>query len=317
MSFTTKDWRNKTEDGTRTYLSAEAMEDLEERLSGYTDDTLNGAVEGSAINGAADATITGLWTFSGPGGASADALLEIRGEDRGNGTDYLTQFGVDGVNPGILTNGWVSIVGQANAGTDNGDPFDSSDVTISGNTAYMLGISSDVTTSPVIVVKGSTGPYMNIYDESDNLTFQIKRYGSTVISPQGVAAPPLKVKQSAASDQTLLVVGSNAGHYVGIGVSRTDSANEITLGVVGSAGNYFSGSAAGDAALKLSDSSKTIHIGVAGSAATIKVQDAELGFFGTTPQAKPTVTGSKGSNAALTSLLTALAGYGLITDSSS
>ncbi len=41
-----------------------------------------------------------------------------------------------------------------------------------------------------------------------------------------------------------------------------------------------------------------------------------VGFNDTTPIAKPTVTGAKGSNAALASLLTALANYGLITDSS-
>lgn len=41
-----------------------------------------------------------------------------------------------------------------------------------------------------------------------------------------------------------------------------------------------------------------------------------IGFNSTAPIAKPTVTGSKAANAALTSLLTALASYGLITDSS-
>jgi len=41
-----------------------------------------------------------------------------------------------------------------------------------------------------------------------------------------------------------------------------------------------------------------------------------LGFGGTAPVAKPTVTGSRGANAALASLLTALASYGLLTDSS-
>ena len=43
--------------------------------------------------------------------------------------------------------------------------------------------------------------------------------------------------------------------------------------------------------------------------------DGKLAFFGGTPQAKPTVTGSKGGNAALASLLTQLANLGLITDS--
>lgn len=41
-----------------------------------------------------------------------------------------------------------------------------------------------------------------------------------------------------------------------------------------------------------------------------------LGFNGTFPITKPTVTGSRGANAALASLLTALANYGLIVDSS-
>lgn len=42
-----------------------------------------------------------------------------------------------------------------------------------------------------------------------------------------------------------------------------------------------------------------------------------IGFFATSPAAKQTVTGSRGGNAALASLLTALAAYGLITNSSS
>jgi|GEM_PF-2319674 len=41
-----------------------------------------------------------------------------------------------------------------------------------------------------------------------------------------------------------------------------------------------------------------------------------IGFFGATPATKPTVTGSRGGNAALASLLTALASLGLLTDSS-
>ena len=40
-----------------------------------------------------------------------------------------------------------------------------------------------------------------------------------------------------------------------------------------------------------------------------------VGFNNTVPVAKPAITGAKGSNAALASLLTALASYGLITDS--
>ncbi len=45
--------------------------------------------------------------------------------------------------------------------------------------------------------------------------------------------------------------------------------------------------------------------------------DANVGFYGTTPVAKQTVTGSKTSGAALISLLAALVALGLITDSTS
>jgi len=44
--------------------------------------------------------------------------------------------------------------------------------------------------------------------------------------------------------------------------------------------------------------------------------NGNVGFYGTTPVAKPTVTGSRGGNAALASLLTSLAAFGLLTDSS-
>jgi hypothetical protein len=51
--------------------------------------------------------------------------------------------------------------------------------------------------------------------------------------------------------------------------------------------------------------------------AQVQVTETGVGFFSTTPIAKPTVSGSRGGNAALQSLLTALANLGLITDSSS
>jgi len=61
--------------------------------------------------------------------------------------------------------------------------------------------------------------------------------------------------------------------------------------------------------LKTDDS---FHVG-----ATLRHLGTSLGFYNTAAATKQTVTGSRGSNAALTSLLTALATIGLITDSSS
>lgn len=49
----------------------------------------------------------------------------------------------------------------------------------------------------------------------------------------------------------------------------------------------------------------------------VRVDDTGCAFFNTAPIAKPTVTGSRGGNAALASLLTQLAALGLITDGTS
>lgn len=43
---------------------------------------------------------------------------------------------------------------------------------------------------------------------------------------------------------------------------------------------------------------------------------SSLGFFGASPSARPSVSGSRGGNPALASLLAALAGLGLVTDAS-
>mgnify|MGYP006349933145 CR=1 FL=1 len=54
----------------------------------------------------------------------------------------------------------------------------------------------------------------------------------------------------------------------------------------------------------------------AGTDVTIAGSGKKIAFYGGTPATKPTVTGSKSANAALTSLLSALATLGLVTDSS-
>lgn len=78
---------------------------------------------------------------------------------------------------------------------------------------------------------------------------------------------------------------------------------------------FITGTAAGDSGFRMT-SSNTFHLG--GSASVVAVTSTNsLGFHNSTPIAKPTVSGSRGGNAALDSLLTALANYGLITNSTS
>lgn len=52
-----------------------------------------------------------------------------------------------------------------------------------------------------------------------------------------------------------------------------------------------------------------------GGGTIIDAATGKIGFFGSTPVVKPTVSGSLGGNAALTSLVTALAALGLIVNS--
>lgn len=55
---------------------------------------------------------------------------------------------------------------------------------------------------------------------------------------------------------------------------------------------------------------------VSGGVTRFRITGSGVGFQGAAPLVKPTVAGSRGGNAALASLITALANYGLITDSS-
>ena len=73
----------------------------------------------------------------------------------------------------------------------------------------------------------------------------------------------------------------------------------------------------GDGGITLVASSGTALILQSGGVDRFKADNTGIGFFAATPVTKPTVTGSRGGNAALASVLTALANLGLITNSSS
>lgn len=102
----------------------------------------------------------------------------------------------------------------------------------------------------------------------------------------------------------LFITGTTGASYIKItngsagatiSVAGTDTNSDVVVGGKGSGGvNLLDGAAA----------------------SKLRVNTTGLGVFGTTPVAKQTVTGSRGANAALASLLTALSTYGLLTDSS-
>ncbi len=105
------------------------------------------------------------------------------------------------------------------------------------------------------------------------------------------------------------------GNYAGYG--STNSANSVLIGNRAGYSLDRSYSLVIEAHASYSDAGNTGLIYGEFDNRVLKFNATSMGFFGITPAAKPTVSGSRGSNAALASLLTGLAALGLVTDSSS
>jgi hypothetical protein len=98
-------------------------------------------------------------------------------------------------------------------------------------------------------------------------------------------------------------VFSGSGAYATTRCSTDDS--ECFFGTDGDPGRGIVGTLTAHELLIRTNNLSRINIGASG----------EIGFFGATAIAKPTVSGSRGGNAALASLLTALSNLGLVTNS--
>lgn len=101
----------------------------------------------------------------------------------------------------------------------------------------------------------------------------------------------------------LINSSGNAKLSLGARGANIDTTTDYNLIIRGYFGNVVQQDSAGTAIL--------------GNSSEVKVNSGGIAFYGGTPTSKQTVSGSRGGNAALQSLLTALATIGLITDSSS
>ena len=144
---------------------------------------------------------------------------------------------------------------------------------------------------------------------------------------------PRLFADSSVYSNTDLVLGSKGSGYIDFGTNASTSAftRQFRIAHAALAVNCFSvsGSATG-APLYItatgSDANISAYLRAKGSGYAclvdgsgnrgILVGTSTLGFFENAGATKQTVTGSRGGNAALASLLTALAAYGLLTDSS-
>jgi len=136
---------------------------------------------------------------------------------------------------------------------------------------------------------GSSWAYRRLLDGSD----WGRAFGPTVFIDQ---IGDLATEKGALSTATVRFRNST-----GDVIRVSDGTNEWGLGYVSGALTIFRIAGSG-----------TINLG---NGVGVKIWTP--GFNGTAPTAKPTVTGSRGANAALASLLTALSSMGLLTDSSS
>lgn len=161
-----------------------------------------------------------------------------------------------------------------------------------------------------------SGTHNSIFDLSGNPTY------SQFILGKGNADTTVNVKNSANYNVVLtLDSGTSAAQVSGIDLSdrasakwrlAKNSSNDFLLisDPLGTPATVLTASAGGGGSVGIG-TAPSYKFDVSGSTRL----NGNVGFQGTAPIAKPTVTGAKGGNAALTSLLTALASYGLITDS--
>ena len=132
------------------------------------------------------------------------------------------------------------------------------------------------------------------------------------------------VNSSASKIQNHPVNGLTLDAGITFGAAGLASAEtDLSLGVIlfdGGAGNQMGLSASwpgsGNSHLQFVTGINSDHTHMINGSTRFVITPAGFGFNGAAAVAQPTVTGSRGGNAALASLISALAAYGLITDSS-
>ncbi len=227
-----------------------------------------------------------------------------------------------------------------------GAGFQTTSITMSAGITDIVAATS--TTAHYLSVSGDTYARMS-WDGTGKITWG-SGAGAGDTTLYRSAADTLKTDDTLIAGAGLLTVGSTAAGSTGLTLHRLASGVTANVHLHVPAGNsptyqtVWGGTWSGESAGSINDTfafyqsavpaAQTmtfgrINLGAAGAftssdmgarltitATGVRV-DNHVGFYGATPAAKPAVTGSRGANAAVASLLTALAGLGLITDSSS
>ena len=267
--------------------------------------------------------ITGSGTGAGIGGffngrrdtdTGKAVGLEISAD---NNTATAGTYSSSGVN--TVTGIWLHATGTARGGVGLviSNPFD---------VQFDVGIAFNA--------QGTGGPILStsIRDDSSSTTsIAINGTHTTALAVAagagyGVIGATARVSSSAlfevvgpaSTTDPLVQFGStNANAY---SVRLRNSGNTSIWFAASGSNQFVTGSAGGDHGIAIADSPRKFLFGASAASPALAIQNnsgvSQLGFFGVTTATKQTVTGSRGGNAALASLLTGLAAYGLVTDSS-
>jgi hypothetical protein len=169
------------------------------------------------------------------------------------------------------------------------------------------------TPTQVRAIGGNAGAYMQIYCNSFYVSTNQMVSASDTLIIFRLNTNTLNLGQNVQINAGFISSGVNAALVLGATTGAVAGQPYIDFHPSGHAGQDVRLQASGgtgnaDGALTMT--------GLQLNCPQLKITTGGVGFYNTNPViTKPTVTGAKGSNAALGSLLTALAGFGLLTDS--
>ena len=295
--------------------------------------------DGSGITSSSDFTRTDdKLTFnsatatSGVGTVGSVEILEIGGAGSNhwkwdsNGIVEISSFGQNSliISDFTTTQGWTSsgsglnqnVVlghGAGYSSTSNNNDFS----VIIGNDALIGG--GHRASTVVGHTSTTTGLYANVFGASSSAG-----RGSLALARNVVVEDHCIGLGGSSTAEYQMIIGSTADSdtitirdiWIGEGVTTsTTDVQDVTMQLTTST---FAGSTGANFKIRPGigvSSNGSVRIEQTGGTVNLESNDTGLGFFATSPIAKPTVSGSTGGNAALQNLLTELSNLGLITDS--
>ena len=289
-------------------LDTAGTEDMDISAGGRIDITSLDAADDmnivSALAGIVVSAPLGLATFLGQSTAVTAST----------GAVNITNDATDGVDEGVV----ISAAGDITVQSASGETLDALTQGAGAATfgAAGTGLATLTSVSGAVAI---TAPASNIDVTADDDLVMSADNGILNVSQGGgviLGATVAGVMTLQPSDGLGSLVINALGDVALTGGVNEDVAVEATgtggLSLIAATGSIdITGN--GDFSLSIGSGSNVTIDAVTGA---LQLDGSTVGFFGTTPASKPTVTGSRGGNAALASLLTGLETLGLIIDSS-